>query len=128
MFVTIVIASVVLMTVSSVVFLLARYIPIIANLIMNVTIRRVAGEHAPLEGETVAFETADGVRLVGTLTPPVPGRPTAPVVVFCHEYTSDRHSATKYGWFLQEDGFRVFAFDFRGHGDSDCPQTYSISI
>ena len=124
MFTTIVIASIVLMALSSVVFLLARYLPIIANLIMNVTIRRVAGEHVPLAGETVTFETADGVRLVGTLTAPVSGRPDAPIVVFCHEYTSDRHSATKYGWFLQEDGFRVFAFDFRGHGDSDCPANY----
>jgi len=66
---TIVISTVVLMLVAAVIFLLARYLPIIANLLTNVTVRRARGEHDLLEGETVTFTTSDGVRLVGTLTP-----------------------------------------------------------
>ncbi|HUV38154.1 MAG TPA: alpha/beta fold hydrolase [Planctomycetota bacterium] len=118
MLVTIILASVLLMIVAGVAFCFARYLPIITNLFMNITIRRVRGEHEPLVGETVTFGTSDGVMLTGTLTPASAGRPDAPVVVFCHEFTSNRHSATKYGWFLEKAGFRVFSFDFRGHGES----------
>lgn len=112
------------MLVATVVFVLARYLPIIANLFMNVTERRAPDEHGWVEGETVSFESADGLRLEGTLTPAPEDNPTAPVVVFCHEYTANRHSAKKYAGFLQEAGFRIFTFDFRGHGDSEQPSGY----
>jgi len=121
---TIVIASVLLMLTASVVFLFARYAPIIANLFMNITTRRVQNGELPLTGEDVTFETTDGVRLAGTLGR-VPATGTdVPVVVFCHEFMSGRHTVTKYASFLEAGGFRVFTFDFRGHGDSECPLGY----
>lgn len=125
MFLTIVISANLLMLIAMTVFLVARYVPIITNLFMNVTIRRVQDGDERSRGEDVSFETADGVRLVGTLGPPRDFRGSTPVVVFCHEFTSNRHSAVKYARFLEQAGFRVFTFDFRGHGDSDCPGGYA---
>jgi pimeloyl-ACP methyl ester carboxylesterase len=40
-------------------------------------------------------------------------------VVFCHEFGGDRHVAAPYVAGLLEEGFDVFAFDFRNHGDSE---------
>jgi len=125
MLLTIVIASVVLMLLAGVAFCFVRYLPIIANLFMNITIRRGHAEDEPLEGETVTFGTSDGVMLTGTLAAAPDGREDAPVIVFCHEFTSSRHSVTRYGWFLATSGFRVFSFDFRGHGESGSPVGYT---
>ena len=124
MILAIVISAVLLTFMATVVFLLARYAPIIANLFMNITVRRVQNGEVPLAGEHVTFETTDGVRLAGTLGRPPTDGSAAPVVVFCHEFTSNRHSVTKYAWFLEAAGFRVFTFDFRGHGDGDRPRDF----
>jgi pimeloyl-ACP methyl ester carboxylesterase len=136
--VTIVISAFLLVAVAEAVFIAIRYLPIIANLFMNITVRPEAGEPERLEGEDVVFETSDGQRLVGTLTGSggagARGARTAgaaddaargAVIVFCHEFGADRHSAAKNAGFLGEAGFRVFAFDFRGHGDSERPPGYS---
>jgi len=60
----------------------------------------------------------DGLALRGML---VRGRgPEAPkgLIIFAHEYASDRHSCARYCRPLIEAGYDVFSFDFRGHGDS----------
>lgn len=121
---TIAISSAVLLVTAGVVFLLARYTPIVANLFMNITIRRVHNGDVRFEGEDVTFRTADGVKLVGTLGPAPSGVSDAPVIVFCHPFTADRHSAARYASFLERGSFRVFTFDFRGHGDSEHPARY----
>jgi len=123
--VTIVVSAVVLMVVAETVFVAIRYLPIVANLFMNVTVRAEPGEAERLRGEEVAFDTADGVRLVGTLTRAPGDLPSAPVIVFCHEFGADRHSAVKNVAFLRDAGFRLFAFDFRGHGESEIQVGYS---
>jgi pimeloyl-ACP methyl ester carboxylesterase len=136
--VTIVVSALVLVVVAEAVFVLIRYLPIVANLFMNVTVRPEPAEGGRLDGEDVAFATADGVLLAGTLTrapregPSALGSPSAtggvggsPVIVFCHEFGADRHSAVKNAACLRDAGFRVFAFDFRGHGDSEQPVGYS---
>ena len=139
MIVPIVISAFLLVVVAEAVFVAIRYLPIIANLFMNITVRPEAGGPERLRGEDVAFDTADGQRLAGTLTEATGeenGGKTAstggmsrtegrPVIVFCHEFGADRHSAVKNAAFLREAGFRVFAFDFRGHGDSERPPGYS---
>ena len=124
MVLTIVFASIALVLTAGAVFLVARYLPIIVNLFLNVTVRRRPEKDEILPGEDVAFETADGVHLRGTLTPAPGNNPSAPVIVFCHEYTANRHTARKYAGFLMDAGFRIFAFDFRGHGDSVLPNGY----
>ncbi len=114
----IVIASVVLFVLAVEIFMLVRFLPIIAGLFMNITVRRVRPDVERFEGEDVTFETSDGVRLAGTLGPEPAGAEGAPLVVFCPEFSATRHSAARFAWFLREAGFRVFTFDFRGHGDS----------
>jgi len=75
----------------------------------------VDGRH--LAGEKVRFPTADGTRLAGTFVP-ARGRPQAPCIIFGHPFGADRHAAAHAAGFLVEEGFHLFAFDFRGHGES----------
>lgn len=121
----IVIASIVTLAVALAIFILVRYVPIIARLFMNVTVRPGRDDGRRFEGEDVSFETADGVRLAGTFAPPMAGAPRAPIIVFCHAFTENRHSAVRYAGFLREEGFRLFTFDFRAHGESGCPEGYT---
>ena len=66
-----------------------------------------------------AFTTDDGLSTRGKL-PRGPADPTqAGVLVFCHEYLSDRWSYQPYVDHLRDLGFDVFTFDFRNHGASD---------
>ena len=43
----------------------------------------------------------------------------AGVIVYCHEYLSDRWSYHPYVDHLRDLGFDLFTFDFRNHGESD---------
>ena len=43
----------------------------------------------------------------------------AGVIVYCHEYLSDRWSYQPYIDHLRDLGFDIFTFDFRNHGESD---------
>jgi uncharacterized protein len=64
------------------------------------------------------FPTLDGLTLRGTYVPRrIPER--LGVVVFCHEFGGDRHVAAPYVAGLLDEGFDVFAFDFRNHGESE---------
>jgi len=67
----------------------------------------------------VTFETTDEVRLTGTFYRGNKGS-ESPTVLMVHAFNSDR---TKGGWDslateLQNRGFAVLTFDFRGHGGS----------
>ena len=125
MIIVIIVVSALLLLLAAVeVFLMVRMLPIIANLFVNITVRRVRPGKDCFEGETVSFETVDGVTLAGTLGPEPDNATDAPLVVFCHEFSARRESAAQYGWFLREAGYRVFTFDFRGHGESGCPEGY----
>lgn len=70
------------------------------------------------------FRTSDGLTLRGTYvyrrTPRRRG-----VLVFCHEFGGDRHVASLYTEGLLDEGFDVFAFDFRNHGSSDRMEGYT---
>ncbi len=83
-----------------------------------------AGDSGRLPGEEVQFRAADGHMLWGTI---MQGRADARrngLVVFAHEFNSDRTSAKRYCRSLLEGGFDVFAFDFRGHGASPAELGY----
>jgi hypothetical protein len=69
-----------------------------------------------------AFRTADGVELNGLFHPTAKNANTAPVVVFLYAPGPDR-DLTKGDWaslakVLNEAGYHVFQFDWRGHGKS----------
>ncbi|MCE9547617.1 MAG: alpha/beta hydrolase [Planctomycetia bacterium] len=74
--------------------------------------------------EECEFPALDGVMLRGTYV----HRRTSPrkgVVVFCHEFGGDRHAAASYVEQLLDQGFDIFAFDFRNHGTSDRMEGYT---
>ena len=80
---------------------------------------------APLEndGEEVRFPTRDGLELAGTYLPS--RQPTrVGVLVFCHEYLSDRWSYRPYADHFRDLGFDIFSFDFRNHGQSGSDPAY----
>lgn len=75
-------------------------------------------------GEQVAFTTQDGLRLEGSyLARRYPER--VGLLVFCHEYLSDRWSYFPYLDGLRDIGYDIFAFDFRNHGSSASDPGYA---
>jgi pimeloyl-ACP methyl ester carboxylesterase len=67
----------------------------------------------------VTFDTVDGVTLQGTFYPSAKGK-DEPTVLLLHKIGSDSH---KDGWddlakALNDKGYAVLSFDFRGHGNS----------
>ena len=87
-----------------------------------------AQEKPKIVKEDVSFKTYDGVLIKGTFYPSQKGG-NAPVVMFLHKMLGKR---TDEGWeglagVLQQKGYAVLAFDFRGHGASttiDNPMTF----
>jgi pimeloyl-ACP methyl ester carboxylesterase len=80
---------------------------------------------SPLEqGESVQFTTEDGFCIRGTfLRARNDGQ--AGVIVYCHEYLSDRWSFYPYADHLRDLGYDLFTFDFRNHGASDVDPSYA---
>ncbi len=75
-------------------------------------------------GEAVTFTTDDGLELSGSFL----GRRNPQrvgLLVFCHEYLSDRWSYLPYLDHLRDVGYDVFTFDFRNHGSSASDPDYA---
>ncbi|MBY0396526.1 MAG: lysophospholipase [Thermoleophilia bacterium] len=105
------------------VYIALRYGPLISRIFEEKPLflpLRVAREEG---GEDVQFTTADGLRLTGTYYRNT-GEGRLGVVVFCHEYLSDRFSCQPYTEDLRRRGYDVFSFDFRSHGASDAEPSY----
>jgi len=76
------------------------------------------------KGETkdVSFKSYDGVELKGTLYPNPSGKRDA-VVLILHDFDAKKGGISRKDWptlarALQEDGYVVLSFDFRGFGES----------
>ncbi|WP_165222618.1 alpha/beta hydrolase [Aquisphaera insulae] len=76
------------------------------------------------EGEPVTFASGDGISLAGSYLRRHT-RDRAGVLVFCHEYLSDRWSYLPYADHLRDRGYDIFTFDFRNHGASGEAPNYS---
>ena len=76
------------------------------------------------EGEDVTFPNRDGLTLAGTYLKSRTARRTG-VIVFCHEYLSDRWGVLPYADHLRDHGFDLFCFDYRNHGKSETVPGYS---
>ena len=66
----------------------------------------------------VHFENAKGLTLVGDYFPSA----TAPIIIMCHGFTSNRSSRGRFDRFaaaFHKHGYAVLKFDFSGCGDSD---------
>ena len=75
-------------------------------------------------GEPVTFGTDDGLQLEGSyLARRNPQR--VGLLVFCHEYLSDRWSYLPYIDHLRDGGYDIFTFDFRNHGSSASNPEYA---
>lgn len=68
--------------------------------------------------DTISFPTTNKLRLRGTLFRNSCGAARG-LIIFCHEFGSNRWTAQHYCEALLQSGFDVFAFDFRNQGDSD---------
>jgi pimeloyl-ACP methyl ester carboxylesterase len=76
------------------------------------------------QGEPVTLRTQDGLSLTGTyIRRRNPDR--VGVLVFCHEYLSDRWSYFPYLDHLRDVGYDLFIFDFRNHGNSERDPNYA---
>lgn len=71
-----------------------------------------------MRGEAVLFPAYDGLRLQGMLIRANPEVPRRGIVIFAHEFCSDMFSCARYCRPLQQQGYDIFTFDFRGHGQS----------
>ena len=77
-----------------------------------------------LRGENIEFRTFDGLALRGLiLTGQHNGHPKG-MVLFAHEFRSDRQSCARYCHPLLAAGYDVFSIDFRGHGESSGQDGY----
>jgi len=67
------------------------------------------------KAEDVTFRSTDGIRLAGWL---FHGKAKMPPVVLCHDLGESRNAVMNIAIALNQAGFTVLAFDFRGHGGS----------
>lgn len=74
-------------------------------------------------GEPSEFRTPEGLTLRGSYFKARTDSRVG-VLVFCHEFLSDRWSYAPYLDHLRDRGFDVFSFDFRSHGASDVDPSY----
>ncbi len=81
-------------------------------------------ESGPVEGESVSFNAFDGHALRGTIALAASDGPRKGAVIFAHEFGVDRWCYCRYGRPLRDAGYDVFAFDFRGHGESPGEEGY----
>jgi len=106
------------------IYVVIRYSPIVGRIFEEKPLflpLRVARTH---DGEDVRFPTRGGLHLAGTyLKARTPQR--SGVLIFCHEYLSDRWSALPYLDHLRDYGFDILTFDFRNHGASDKDPRYN---
>src|SRR5205823_2790380 len=66
--------------------------------------------------ENIKFDSVDGVELRGTFYPA--SKAKAPAILMLHRYGGNRQAWEKLAEELQNKGFAVLTFDFRGHGES----------
>ncbi len=103
-----------------VVLVTAKYVRLCLNLFVDTPPPLPMGppDFQPLSGEETRFRSFDGTSLRGMRVRCKNSTSYKGTIVFSHEFGSDMYSCARYVRPLVEAGFDVFAFDFRGHGDS----------
>lgn len=105
---------------------LGKYVRIALN-IMRTTkppLARSPLDFARIAGEPLTFPAFDGLPLAGMLIR-AGGSQHRGLIVFAHEYCADLYSCARYCRPLVDAGYDILTFDFRGHGQSECPPRYS---
>jgi alpha-beta hydrolase superfamily lysophospholipase len=83
------------------------------------SLRAACGSTSGVRARSMWFRASDGVRLYG-----IEAGAGRTVVVLAHEGRADLCGWLPYVHSLQQAGLRVFAFDFRGNGQSESPSAY----
>lgn len=101
-----------------------RYCPVISRIFEERPLFQPLTLVPDDRGEEVTFPAADGLELKGSY---FKARTTSRVgvLVYCHEFLSDRWSFAPYLDGLRDRGFDVFSFDFRNHGESAVDPSYA---
>jgi len=113
----------VLAATASIIYLAVKYTPKIVRIFEDRPVFLPLRIHPRDDGESVGFPADDGVRLSGTY---LHARTTERigVLVYCHEFLSDRWSYQPYLDELRDAGYDIFTFDFRNHGESEAQPDY----
>ncbi len=104
-------------------YAVVRYTPVIARIFEEKPVFLPLRVDPKPDGEEVGFASNDGIELAGTYYR-APTSRRAGVIVFCHEYLSDRWSFRPYTDPLGDLGYDIFTFDFRNHGQSGSDPDY----
>lgn len=104
-------------------YLTFRYVPIVSRIFEEKPLFHPLRLDPPSDGEDVVFPSMDGTRLHGTYLHARTQRRKG-VIVFCHEFLSDRWSFQPYINHLRDEGFDLFTLDFCHHGESDDQDGY----
>ncbi len=105
------------------VYVAIRYSPIVARIFEEKPMFLPLRLDPKDRGEAVQFTTEDGLELAGSYFR-ARTETRAGVLVFCHEYLSNRWSYLPYIDHCRDQGFDIFTFDFRNHGASASEPTY----
>jgi pimeloyl-ACP methyl ester carboxylesterase len=103
--------------------LLAKGVLLLAVALLGATPALGQGAKKPPISKDVTFNTADDVKLSGTLYPNPGGKKDA-VVMLLHNFDLKKGGGSSQpGWaelaeILHKEGYTVFSFDFRGFGES----------
>lgn len=100
---------------------LIKYIFIIMNVFLNIPLKAKPENWTLPSGEEVSFLSSKGHPLNGIFfkaNNPLPPAKASPTIIFCHEFGADKSFCAPYSAFLLKEGYNVFSFDFRGHGQS----------
>lgn len=109
------------------VMVLMKYVRISLN-IMRTTKPPLARNPLDFErpvGEPVSFPAYDGLPLQGMVIRGNAALGPRGLVIFAHEFCADMHSCGRYCRPLWQAGYDILTFDFRGHGQSECPPGYT---
>lgn len=104
-------------------YLIIRYTPVIGRVFEEKPMFLPLRLQPRDDGEDVRFTTTDGIELAGSYLR-TRSSSRRGILVFCHEYLSDRWSYEPYADSLRDLGFDIFTFDFRNHGTSTSDPVY----
>ncbi len=105
---------------------LMKYVRISLNIMRTTAPPLARGplDFEPLTGEPVSFPAYDGLPLQGMLIHARSEVRRRGLIIFAHEFRSDMYSCARYCRPLQQVGYDILTFDFRGHGQSECASDY----
>jgi len=109
-------------------FLLYRliYLPRVVRIFEEVPWLQATANQPLDDSETARFPSRDGVELCGSYLR-TSCKHRKGILLFCHELTGDRWGVLSYLRELNHEGYDIFTFDFRNHGESDFVPDYQPS-